>query len=56
MQPGDVVETWADVSALEAATGWRPQVRLEEGLGRFVRWWRDWDAQGRAGSGAESGA
>lgn len=42
MQPGDVVETFADVSALEAATGFTPKIDLAEGVPRFVRWFRDW--------------
>lgn len=41
MQPGDVFATHADVSALEAATGYRPQVSIEEGVRRFVKWYRD---------------
>jgi UDP-glucuronate 4-epimerase len=39
MQPGDVLETWADVADLEAEVGYSPDTPLEEGLGRFVRWW-----------------
>jgi UDP-glucuronate 4-epimerase len=42
MQPGDVVETWADVADLEAAVGFRPAVRLDDGLARFVDWYRGW--------------
>ena len=40
MQPGDVVATHADVSALAAWTGVSPRVPLDEGLGRFVAWYR----------------
>lgn len=40
MQPGDVKETWADVSALAAAIGFAPATQLAEGLPRFVRWYR----------------
>jgi UDP-glucuronate 4-epimerase len=40
MQPGDVVSTHADVSRLAALTGYAPKVRLEEGLRRFVDWYR----------------
>jgi UDP-glucuronate 4-epimerase len=40
MQPGDVAETWADVDALEAAVGFRPETPLREGLARFVEWYR----------------
>ena len=42
MQPGDVVATYADVSKLNALTGYQPKIALAEGLGRFVTWWRDW--------------
>ena len=40
-QPGDVLRTAADVSALEAAVGFRPHTPLAEGIGRMVRWYRD---------------
>lgn len=40
MQPGDVTETYADISKLQALTGYQPQVKLEEGLPRFVEWYR----------------
>ena len=42
MQAGDVTATYADVSRLNALTGYAPKVALAEGLGRFVTWWRDW--------------
>ena len=41
MQPGDVPATYADVSELEAAVGFRPATPLREGLARFVAWYRD---------------
>lgn len=44
MQAGDVTATYADVSKLHALTGYAPKVVLDEGLERFVRWWRDWRA------------
>jgi len=40
MQPGDVTTTYADVSRLRALTGYAPHVTLEEGLPRFVSWYR----------------
>jgi UDP-glucuronate 4-epimerase len=40
-QPGDVLRTAADVSALEAAVGFRPHTPLAEGIGRMVRWYRE---------------
>ncbi len=42
MQPGDVEATWADVSALHEATGWQPRVGIEEGVARFVAWYRSY--------------
>ncbi|MFX8000732.1 hypothetical protein ABTK84_19765, partial [Acinetobacter baumannii] len=35
MQPGDVAQTFADVSALTAATGFTPATPLEDGVARF---------------------
>jgi UDP-glucuronate 4-epimerase len=40
MQPGDVPATQADVSRLEADVGFRPQTTVEEGIRRFVDWYR----------------
>ena len=40
MQAGDVTETYADISRLHALTGYAPQVKLEEGIPRFVDWYR----------------
>ena len=40
MQPGDVSATYADISKLRALTGYQPKVTLEEGLPRFVHWYR----------------
>lgn len=40
MQPGDVTATYADTSRLTAITGYKPRVMLEEGIGRFVEWYR----------------
>jgi UDP-glucuronate 4-epimerase len=40
MQQGDVVATYADVSALAAATGFKPYTPIEEGVQRFVDWYR----------------
>ncbi|MGH8379949.1 NAD-dependent epimerase [Pseudomonas sp.] len=38
LQPGDVLTTCADASALEQVTGFTPQISLDDGLGRFVAW------------------
>ncbi|MBX3566526.1 MAG: NAD-dependent epimerase [Rhizobiaceae bacterium] len=40
-QPGDVEETFADISALAADTGFQPKVEIGEGIRRFVAWYRD---------------
>jgi UDP-glucuronate 4-epimerase len=41
-QPGDVTATYADVSRINALTGYAPKVPLEEGLVRFARWYDEW--------------
>ncbi|MHB1399667.1 MAG: GDP-mannose 4,6-dehydratase [Trichloromonadaceae bacterium] len=40
VQPGDVECTFADISKARAALGYNPQVAIEEGLYRFVQWFR----------------
>jgi UDP-glucuronate 4-epimerase len=40
MQPGDVPATWADVDALREAVGFAPSTPLEDGVQRFVAWYR----------------
>ena len=40
MQPGDVTATYADISKLSALTGYKPKVKLAEGLNRFAEWYR----------------
>jgi UDP-glucuronate 4-epimerase len=42
MQPGDVPGTWADVSRLERAVGYRPNTPIEEGVRRFVDWYLEY--------------
>jgi UDP-glucuronate 4-epimerase len=42
MQAGDVQATEADTSALEAATGFKPATPVEEGVKRFVAWYREY--------------
>jgi dTDP-4-dehydrorhamnose reductase len=41
MQPGDVPATYASIDRLAAATGFAPKTPLDEGLARFVAWYRD---------------
>jgi len=40
MQPGDVPITYADVAKAGRLWGWAPKVGIEEGIGRFVEWYR----------------
>jgi UDP-glucuronate 4-epimerase len=40
MQPGDVMATAADTSALEAWVGFRPSTPIEQGVDRFAQWYR----------------
>jgi len=40
MQKGDVVRTAADITALNTATGFAPSTPIEEGIPRFVDWYR----------------
>ena len=42
MQPGDVLRTYADVSDLEKDIGFKPSISIEEGLEKFVAWYKDY--------------
>ncbi|MGY3604950.1 MULTISPECIES: NAD-dependent epimerase [unclassified Bradyrhizobium] len=42
MQPGDVPATFADVDDLAREIGFRPQTRIEDGVEKFVAWFRDY--------------
>jgi UDP-glucuronate 4-epimerase len=42
MQPGDVPATWADASLLQSLTGYRPQTTVQDGVARFVEWYREY--------------
>jgi UDP-glucuronate 4-epimerase len=42
MQPGDVLETFADVSSLQREIGFAPSTMIEEGVARFVAWYREY--------------
>lgn len=45
MQPGDVPETCADISAIERDHGFRPATTIDEGIPRFVDWYRRYHAR-----------
>lgn len=42
MQPGDVPTTYADVDSLFKAVGYKPETSVEEGVTRFVAWYRSY--------------
>ena len=42
MQPGDVLETFADIADLTRDTGFRPETPIEDGIRDFVLWYRDY--------------
>jgi UDP-glucuronate 4-epimerase len=42
MQPGDVKDTYADISAIARDHGFRPETALDVGVPRFVEWYRGW--------------
>ncbi|MEE3381812.1 MAG: NAD-dependent epimerase [Succiniclasticum sp.] len=42
MQPGDVYQTYADVSELERDFGFRPATDIATGLARFAQWYKDY--------------
>ena len=42
LQPGDVVDTYADVEALVTDVGYRPSVPVKEGIDRFIRWFKEY--------------
>lgn len=42
LQPGDVPDTYADVTALIDDTGYKPNTSVEDGVARFVEWYRNY--------------
>ncbi|SNY15340.1 UDP-glucuronate 4-epimerase [Orenia metallireducens] len=42
MQPGDVKRTYADVSDLEEDIDFKPDTSIEEGIGKFVEWYKEY--------------
>ncbi|WP_042355903.1 NAD-dependent epimerase/dehydratase family protein [Bacillus rubiinfantis] len=42
IQSGDVPETFADITELENDINYKPQVSIEEGIKRFVAWYKDY--------------
>jgi UDP-glucuronate 4-epimerase len=42
MQIGDVKETFADITAIERDIGFEPRTAIDEGIPRFVQWYREY--------------
>lgn len=42
MQPGDVPVTYADVDELIADTGFKPATTIEDGIAKFVTWYKNY--------------
>jgi len=42
MQPGDVRDTYADISAIQRDLGFEPKTTIDEGVPRFVDWFRQY--------------
>ena len=42
MQPGDVMATWANVDDLINNFGYKPNTSIQEGLAKFVAWYKDY--------------
>jgi len=42
MQPGDVLETYADIENSMEELGFSPKINLDEGIPRFVEWFREY--------------
>ncbi len=43
LQPGDVEETYANIDALQKLTGFTPKTSLEEGIDKFVEWYKNYN-------------
>ncbi len=43
LQPGDVPDTYANVESLVDWTGYKPSITVEQGMERFVEWYREFN-------------
>jgi UDP-glucuronate 4-epimerase len=41
MQPGDVPQTYADITKARALLDYNPQTKIEEGIGKFTEWFKE---------------
>ncbi len=42
IQPGDVLETYASIKNTEEKLGWKPVVKIEDGIRNFVNWYKEY--------------
>lgn len=42
MQPGDVKETYADITAIQRDVGYAPTTPIDVGVPKFVQWYREY--------------
>jgi UDP-glucuronate 4-epimerase len=49
MQPGDVQDTYADIGAINRDHGFVPRIPIDEGVPRFVEWFREYHHGGLSG-------
>ena len=47
IQPGDVLKTYADTTLLESDLGYKPCVKIEEGIQKFVDWYLEYQSQAK---------
>ncbi len=40
LQPGDVPQTYADITKARRLLGYNPQTQIEEGIRQFIRWFK----------------
>lgn len=55
MQPGEVPETYADIDPIARDIGFRPTTTIDDGVPRFVSWYREYFSAPDAGSGTAAG-
>lgn len=42
LQPGDVPDTYADASRLQAVIGYKPATPVKQGVAAFINWYREY--------------
>jgi len=43
LQPGDVIETYADISKAKLLLKWEPKISIEEGIKKFIEWYKEYN-------------